>query len=184
MKSTIEFYLQRLDELAGTEGQSFLVTDKLEKPPVWVIIYHDSPERGSLTAFTYGLSSSEHPDWKLGYPELMICVDSRDLNWGLAIGHLAKTFRGQSPFTYESIYRFGEKIAKESEMSAFVVFAPSIVEQEDARIELPDRTINLVQMYPIYEEEIDDIKFEGFPKFLNRIEDVYDVKRKRAARVW
>src|SRR6185295_7090236 len=114
MKSSVEFYLEWLDELAGKEGEYHLITDEKETPPLWVMIYQDMPEAGSLSAFTYGLSSVDHPDWKLGCPELVVCVDSKDKNWGLAVGYLAKKYRRISAFSYGTIHRFGEKISPES----------------------------------------------------------------------
>jgi len=178
MKSSVEFYLEWLETITGAKGEFHLITEEGETPPLWVILYRDTPESGSLTAFTYGLSSVDHPDWKLGCPELVICVDSNDINWGLAVGLLAKKFRRISPFSYGTIHRFGEKISDESEMTAFLVFAPSIIDQENARVELPDRTINVVQMYPIYEQEIDMIKFAGISAFLDELHNPYDVRRK------
>lgn len=179
MKSSLEFYLEWLDELTDEKGEIHLITEKNETPPLWVIVYRDLPEAGSLTAFTYGLSSVDHPDWKLGRPELVVCVDSQDINWGLAIGYLAMKYRGISPFSFGTIHRFGAKISDDSEMNAFVVFALSVLDPADARIELPDRTVNVVQMYPIYDEEIEMIKFEGVPAFLDEIDNVYDLHRKK-----
>ena len=171
-------YLRWLDEMTDTEPSHHLITTPDQQPPLWAMAYRDIPEPGSLTGFTYGLSSAEHPDWKLGYPELMISLDSNDIEWVLAVGYLAKAYRGISPFSYGTIHRFGEQVSAESEMKAFVVFAPSLLAQADAHIELPDRTINLVQMYPIYESEIEMIKFEGVGKFFDKVGDVHDPKRK------
>ena len=50
-------------------------------------------------------------------------------------------------------------------MNAFLVFAPSFLDQEQARFELPDRTIILAGMYPIYDEEIELYSRIGLKEF-------------------
>src|SRR5437868_166283 len=137
------------------------------------------PEDGSLTAFTFGLSSVQHPDWKFGRPELVISVRSRNLNWGLAIGFLVKLFGCKCPFSYGNVVRFGEPVCEESGMSAFLMFLPTILEKDQARVILDDRTINIVQAYPIYEEEISVIEQIGAQSFfMQEAVDFYDVQRK------
>ena len=178
MASDIEIYLGHLDDLVGGKGTYHLITEKGELPPLWVIAYPNTPEDGDLTAFTYGLSSVSHPKWKLGRPELVICVNSNDLDWGLAVGLLAKQLRGQCPFSYGNTVRFGRQITGDSLMSAFLVFAPSILERDQLTVELPDRTINFAQMYPIYEREIEFIERKGVKAFLDDARfDPYDVRR-------
>jgi hypothetical protein len=67
-------------------------------------------------------------------------------------------------------------------MTAFVVFATSVLDPKEARIDLPDRSINLVQMYPIYEDEIKLIEVEGVGKWLDRVDNVYDLRRRSVGR--
>jgi hypothetical protein len=176
-KSSIEHYLDHLDGLFG-KGDCRKVTDETERPHVWVVGYRDVPDPGSLAGFTYGLSSIEHRDWKLGRPELLISVNSPNLDWALAAGFLAKKYRGLCPFSIGNVLRFGSRITSESEMSAFFVFAPSLLTPEEAAIVLPDRRINIVQLYPIYEEEIELIQREGVGSFFARDNlDLSDVRR-------
>ncbi|MCI0647433.1 MAG: suppressor of fused domain protein [Chloroflexi bacterium] len=171
MDSTIEHYLDLLNALTGRQPEYHLITEKHERPPVWTIIYRRFPGQGSLTAFTYGLSSIDYPEWRSGRPELIISVDSNNIDWGLAIGYLARTMRGQHSFSYGSIIDFGGIIAGDSAMTGFFVFAPTVLSLEEAAIQLPDRTINLVQLYPIYREEYGLIEEMGTPDFFFR-EDV------------
>ena len=179
MKSRVEAYLDYLDGLMGAEPEfHFFGPEDESQSRIISITYRDRPEAGMLTAFTYGLSLAAHPDWKLGAPELLICVQSDDPAWGWAVAEVAARLRGQCPFSISNTINFREQISEESDMSAFFVFFPIGLEREDVKFELPDRTINLIGMYPIYEGEIDLIgrigplafwEFEGF--------DPYDVHR-------
>jgi hypothetical protein len=179
MKSRAELYLDYLDGLMGIEPEfRFFGPEGGSQSRITSITYRDRPEDGLLTAFTYGLSLANHPDWKLGAPELLICVQSDDPAWGWAVAEVAARLRGQCPFSIGNTINFRERISEESEMSAFFVFFPIGLEREDAKVELPDRTIHLIGMYPIYEGEIDLIgrigplafwELEGF--------DPYDIRR-------
>ena len=155
MKSRAELYLDHLDGLIDSEAQFQLFgPGEGDLPRVTSVVYRDQPEAGLLTAFTYGLSLAEHPDWKLGAPELVICVESEDSAWGWAIAEVAAQLRGKCPFCVGNTINFHEQIAAESAMSAFFVFFTSVLDREAATIKLPDRTIHIVGMYPIYEGEI------------------------------
>jgi Suppressor of fused protein (SUFU) len=114
-----------------------------------------------LTPFTYGLSLADHADWKLGAPELVICVQSEDPAWGWAVAEVASRLRGRCPFCIGNTINFQEQIAAESEMSAFFVFYPSVLDQESATVTLPERPVHIVGMYPIYEGEISIIQQIG-----------------------
>ena len=48
---------------------------------ITVITYLGVPEPGMLTAITYGISLTDHPEWKFGKPELCITVRSDDVIW-------------------------------------------------------------------------------------------------------
>ncbi len=50
-------------------------------------------------------------------------------------------------------------------MSAFLVSIPTVIERDQTHIDLPDRAINLVQVYPIYEEEIEIINRTHYKEF-------------------
>ena len=184
MTAPIEQYLTILEAWTGTEGRHDRVTDDRENPPVWVFSYPGYPVPGGITGFTYGLSSVDNPLWRLGKPETVISVDSESLDWPLAGGFLVKRFRGKSAFEYGDVLRFGERIVDESEMSAVVVFIPTDIPENAGSLKLPDRTINLVQLYPIYEEEIDLIRQHGPEEFLTRDDvDFHDVHRPNLGKI-
>ena len=119
-KAPVELYIEHLDRFFTKEPEFFKNESEIAGVAgVSCIVYRDIPEKGMLTAFTYGLSLVKHPDWKFGRPELTITVDSDDILWGIAIGHLANRLRGDCPFSYSNTINFGEKISQSSEMDAF-----------------------------------------------------------------
>lgn len=165
MKSQFEQYIEHLDNMVGQSARYYRVTDDEESHPIWVVIYADTPQQESLTAFTFGLSSSNFAEWVKGRPELVISVETNSIDWGLSIGYLVKQFRNSCPFSLGNVIRFGDKISKESEMSAFLIFFPTILEREQSRVHLSDRTINIVQAYPIHEGEIAIVEKLGAEQF-------------------
>lgn len=185
MKSRAELYLDHLDGLIGAEPRFNLFgPEGGPVPRITSIIYPDQPEDGLLTAFTYGLSLADHPDWKAGAPELVLCVESGDPAWGWAIAEVAARLRGQCPFCIGDTIDFRERIAEESAMSAFFVFFPSVLDREAATIQLPDRTVHIVGTYPIYEGEIDLIRRVGPVAFWDMEGfDPYDIHRPDLSRL-
>jgi hypothetical protein len=149
-------------------------------PKVVCMTYHDVPEAGHITGVTYGLSEVPHDDWRFGRPELLIAVQSTDISWPLAIAEMANRLRGRCPFSYGDVINFGEKVADDSDMSAFFVFAPSILEKGDyldIDVGGPQR-INIAGMYPIYDSERAVIRERGIERFWHHPNfDLYDVRR-------
>src|SRR4051794_28747768 len=153
----IERYLAHLDSLSGGIEPQFkpVASTHPGLGPVTAIIYSDMPEPGLLTSLTYGVSSGEHSEWRHGKPELCICVRSADVTWGLAVAFIAEGLRGECPFSYGDLLNFGERIAPESGMTAFVLFAPAVLDRADfLGVDVGDaRPINIAGVYPIYESE-------------------------------
>lgn len=153
-------------------------------PPVRCYFYKDLPEPGYLTAVTYGLSLGHHPDWQHGRPELMVCVKSAEEAWGLAAAYFAASFRGEKSFRYASLFSLDSAICAESPMRGFFTFAPPLLEPEQARVELSNKPVNLVGMYPLYEGEISLLPRIGLEAFWNHDDfDPYDVKRPDLSRL-
>ena len=184
MQSPIERYLAHLDNIFQVEPEFFpLEPPEPGMPKVTAIVYRDVPETGSITGLTWGVSRVPHPDWRFGRPELIISVDSADLAWPLAIADLANSLRGKCPFSYGDVINFGEAVSEESDMSAFFIFAPSILERSDfLDIDVGDYKVSLAGLYPIYDAEravISQIGLEAFwvhPSF-----DMYNVTRYHVA---
>ncbi|MDM7922418.1 MAG: suppressor of fused domain protein [Pyrinomonadaceae bacterium] len=155
MSSWIEEYLKRTDEIANGEPSFHRVSEKTNGDPITVITYPPSSNSGLQISLTAGLSSYEHEAWQLGKPELSIAIDSTDMRWGFAIGEIADRLKGDCPFCYCDVINFGTPISEESDMSAFIVFAPSFGPKDFFTLDLGNRKINIAQMYPIYSSEIE-----------------------------
>lgn len=144
------------------------------------MVYRDIPEPEHITGVTYGLSEVEHAEWRLGRPELMISVKSTDIAWPLAIAEMANELRGRCPFCYGDVINFGDTVSEASQMSAFLVFAPSILEKDyylNIDVGGP-QPISIAGMYPIYDAEralIPELGLERFWRHPNF--DLYDVRR-------
>ncbi len=146
------------------------------------IIYENIPKKGMITGITYGLSLIEYDEPKNERPELIISVKSEDVAWIKAITLLASQLRGDCPFTYGDAINFRERISMESNMDAFWIFAPDILEKEQfLGIDIgTDYSINLAGIYPIYSSEIQLINRIGVEKFWHHPDfDKFNVIRKR-----
>lgn len=175
-----ERFLAHLDRLSGGIEPKFHLIKSTHpgQPPITAIVYRDIPGPGFLTGITYGLSLSEHPDWRLGKPELIISVRSEDIAWVTVIADFAEELRGECPFTYGGTLNHGQKVSPESDMTAFCVFAPGSLDREDAEIDLGDYKVFLSGCYPIYESERQFIQARGLEAFWTGFDwDVNSVKR-------
>ena len=183
--SRVERFLAHLDEISGGIEPRFLPIESTHEglKGVTAITYEDIPEPGMLTAITYGVSLADHTGWRLGKPELCITVQSTDVIWARAVGFIAEQLRGVCPFSYGDTLNFGERITPDSDMTAFVVFAPAVLERDsyldiDVGDELP---INIAGCYPIYESERQYIRANGLEAFWQLDWDIYDVHRRPVA---
>ncbi len=173
-------YMDHLDGIFEMEPEFYDSSE--EKMGVTSIIYRDIPEDGMITGITYGLSLVEHQDWTKGKPEMIITVKSTDPSWAMAAGYIANSLKGNCPFTYGNTINFNGPISEESEMDAFLIFAPAILDQDaylniNVNDELP---IHLAGLYPIYSTEMNLIDEWGLEKFWHHPDfDMYDVHRKR-----
>lgn len=125
-----------------------------DQPLIHVFYFDDLPEPGYLTAITCGLSAAKHPDWKFGAPELIVTMQSPSPSWGLAAGFFASSFFGEKRFSYGDMFKLDDPISDEGQMNAYLLFAPSFLDQEQAKFVLPDRTVILAGLYPVYDDEI------------------------------
>jgi hypothetical protein len=185
-KSAAEIYLDHLDRIFQQEP-AFYKEDSLIDgvDGVTSIVYTDVPEKGFITALTYGLSLIKHDDWKSGRPELCISVKSSDMNWGKVVGYIANKLRGDFPFTYGQTINFAEPISRDSEMDAFFVFAPSTLEKEDyLNIDIgADYKIHIAGLYPMYSDELEIYEEIGLEQFWHHPGfDNYSVTREQILR--
>jgi hypothetical protein len=177
-KRISEQYFDAVGELAGGDGRFYRITDEGESPLVAVVAYDDVPEDGHTTAFSFGLSSAVHPEWVHSRPELLISVKSKDPAWGLCMGEIVRNYRQESLFSYGTILHFRQRVAEESPMTSFLIFASTLLDPEDNQLSLSDRKIVLSQMYPIHEDEAQVVREVGVEKFFWKMDiDFYDVQR-------
>lgn len=165
MNSVSEQYVEIVNDLVGISGKFYQVSDLGVPLPVFVTVYHDVPEDGYLTGFSFGLSSASHAEWLHSKPELMLSVRSTDEAWVLCMGEIINNYRNECLFTYGTILHFRQRIADECPMTSFLVFASSLLNQKQQRVVLTDRIINISQLYPIYEEEAHIIHHMGVEAF-------------------
>lgn len=168
MKSDAETYISHFESFSEREPTFHCVSEPGEWPPLHVIRFSDEPAAGESIGITYGLSLVEHSQWKHRRAELIITVESIDIAWSLTVGEMAYRLRGKCPFCYGNTIRFGTQIADESEMSAFVVFAPTVIGKEYRTVSQTGYDIHIAQMYPIYESELAVIEEKGLEYFFSR----------------
>ena len=180
-QSRVERFLAHLDELSGGVEPRFLPIDSSHPglKGVTAITYTGIPEQGMLTAITYGVSLVDHPEWRLGKPELCIAVRSSDVVWAQAVGFIAEQLRGDCPFCYGDTLNFGARITPDSDMTAFVIFAPAVLDRDgfldiDVGDQLP---VNIAGCYPIHESERQFIRTNGLEAFWKLDWDMYDTQR-------
>jgi hypothetical protein len=136
-------------------------------PPIFVVTYPDAPVVGRYTSFTLGLSSGTsaglHPPGK----ELVISVTSMDPAWGLAVGYVADLARGRFMFAVGETIDFHARIADESAMSGFLIARLSVIDQATMPRVFAGRPITLVQLLPLYLDELQWIREVGSAPFLH-----------------
>jgi hypothetical protein len=176
-------FLEHLDGIFQREPTLYPFESTVPGAPKLVtMVYRDVPEPEHVTGVTYGLSEVAHADWKFGRPELLVSLQSTDIAWPLAVAELANQLRGRCPFCYGNVINFGAPISDESEMSAFFIFTPSILERDDfLNIDVGGpQPINIAGMYPIYDSERAKFAELGFESFWHHPNfDLYDVRRPR-----
>lgn len=175
-------FLDHLDAVFALEPK-FVAFESLMPglPKVTCMVYRDVPEKGWTTGVTYGLSLGDHPSWTVGRPELTITVESPDEVWPLAVAQMANKLRGRCPFTYGERINFGEPVSEDSDMSAFFVFAPSILPPEVSRdIDVGARLpLNISGVYPIHAAEMATIEKIGLKAFWHHPDyDQFSVTRR------
>lgn len=170
-------YLAALDDLVGGSGRYLNI--KKGAAPFWLVAYDDAPEEGCTTAFTYGISSVPNLAWVSGSPEIVISVNSSEEDWLLSLGSIACGLRGECPFSYGDVLRFGKPLSHESEMNSYFLFWPTILEESQQQLHLSDRVITFKQAYPIFGTEADAIAKMGAEKlFMMDSIDFSDISRK------
>jgi hypothetical protein len=176
-----ELFMQHLDRVTRRpeDGIRPVESSNPKLPRVAVFVYKDWPEAGLITGFTFGLSAANHPDWKFGKPELMITVESADEAWPFAVGCMAQALRGKCPFCYGNTINFHAKVSEESDVDAFLIFAPPFLKKDQMAVKLQDYTCNIAGMYPMFSSELPLYHELGLERFWHLPDwDPFNVHRK------
>ncbi|OEZ62660.1 suppressor of fused domain protein [Duganella sp. HH105] len=159
-----EVWREALEQRFGVPVQVAGV--KMEAHPRMLVYYfNDFPTKGMLTAVTAGLSSANRPEWVHGKPELMFSLRTTDPNWGSAAALLAQKFFQTGSFAYQSCFKLDAPMSGDSAMNACFVYKPFFLEGDQLKFELPDRTIYLAGLYPMYDEEVSLYETNGLQAF-------------------
>ena len=184
VSTRVEQFLSHLDYISGGIEPRYIPVETSQSglPGVTVVVYDDVPEPEMLTGITYGVSLVDHPHWRLGKPELSMTVRSNDLRWLFALGRIGEAQRGDNPFHYGDTINFGERITPDSEMTAFAIFAPAVLDRDDyTGISVGDALpVNICGLYPIHDAERRYIHDHGLEAFWKLDWDPYDVGRPSA----
>ena len=108
---------------------------------------------------------------------MIISVDSVDLNWLFAVADIGEQHKGNYTFKPGDTIDFNSKISDESEMTSFLVWHQDIFPEQYEIVYLPDYKIELVQLFPIYNNERLYIREHDVNKFLDLAPDPCDVKK-------
>jgi hypothetical protein len=179
MPSDAETYVKHLQNIFGEEDAIHKANAKDGGPPIAIFVYQDIPEPGMITGVTYVLSLCPLPAWKLARPEMILSVASNLIDWPMAAATFTALFRGAKRFQYGDIFMTDDPLAPDTEMTGFLIFAQSILEDDVASLHLSKYKIHFSQFYPIHKEEVainDRIGLEAFWKHSDY--DMYDVTRK------
>ena len=164
MKSELSLYSSYIESTFGKIDHTHRL-DCPEDKPISLFYINDVPQKGYLTAISYGLSESQLPGWNSIKPEIIVSLKTHDESWGIAAAFLIRELRQKKNFCYGEVYSLEERISNESNMVAYFVMTPEFLPIERRVICLPDKRIELMALYPIYKEEIDLYRKVGMEKF-------------------
>jgi len=145
---------------------------------IHVAHWKDKPDPGLLFFATIGLSVSQMSDPSV---ELLLAVESPELAWGYAMGFVAAQARGKFAFDVGETIDFRSKIASDSDMSGFLIVPQMVFPESYDTVKFPDREIQLRQLVPIYNDELQAIRQRGPAFFGRQRPDVADIRRERVA---
>jgi Suppressor of fused protein (SUFU) len=152
---------------------------------LWTFAFPDLLAEGSVVYVTYGVSRQEHSDGVLGRPELILAVQDRDRRWGEAMGRAVFAYMGESSFSSGSVLELSAPVIPGSQLTKFMIFLQSVLDPEDASVAVDEKVpINLVQLYPVHDSEVELIRKVGPTKFFFELGiEFMDVRRSSSAGV-
>lgn len=179
MSSNAEIFIEHLTSAFGAEDAIHKACASDGGPPVSVFVYKNIPDEGMITGVTYGLSVCPLPAWKFSRPEMILTVQSLELDWPCAAATFAALDRGKRSFQYGDVFTTDCALAPDTKMEGFLVFAQCILSEEYVSVQLNGYKVHFSQFYPIYRSELsvyEKIGLEAFWKHEGF--DMFDVTRK------
>lgn len=143
--------LDYYDELVGQPPRYTRVSEPDDPAGLFAVVYNDAPHAGASMGFTCGLSHVHQPDGS--HKELLIAMQDVESSWALACAYLAYQLKERCSFQHGDVINFHATIAHSSGMSAFLVVHPLWLAKEACRVDLGVRTVELMQLVPLYDEE-------------------------------
>ncbi len=169
LKSPLEHYRSHLEEIFQDTASIFREKSVKKKLPFVYTVVFAGNENRPLTSFSYGLSFASHPD-QHNKIELLLQMNSDDMSWAHVVGYLANQLRGDCPFHTGEIIRLGQKVSETSELNAFVVINPdSALFSDRIKDGRKSAGVQLVELLPIYEQEVLTIQKIGLENFIERV---------------
>lgn len=181
MRSGVERFRDLLEKEIGQQCEVYRHPSTSRKlPAVFVLMFKKFPSDEYMTAYSYGLSSSKGSAEGIAGRELVIQVKSNLDNWGHVLGFLISHLRGDCPFDLGQIIRFGQPIVEDSEMEHFLVHDVAEELGTSTKFTLSKNyAVSLVQLSPIYGNELAVINKMGWSAFYSRLQQAKsDVNRK------
>ena len=178
-------YVERLEAVCGATA---IVRDfppfRPEAGRVAAVIFTDTPGKGYVTGFTYGLSLTSHPEWQAGGRELSISVRSTAIEWAEVPARTVAALRGMGPFSRGQVVGYQQPYVPPSEMSSILLTTPWEEWQPDlAGLDLgtpgteTGDPIEVIGVCPIYASERDFVRSNGVDAFLGLPWDRFDPLR-------
>lgn len=162
-------FVDYITQITGREPNAFfaLETEAAHWGMVYGIVYHDYPELGLTTGFTYGLSEAQHPEWKDARPELSITTASPSVEWTQSLAYLVEWNRQTHAFLPGSLFHYGRPISPDSPMDSFLVFNLAIGTGDEFRtIRIEDQVITVYGVHPLHHDEVAMLQKVGIRKFM------------------
>ncbi|MFZ4261166.1 suppressor of fused domain protein [Sphingobacterium sp. HJSM2_6] len=177
-KSPLEHYKDAISKLMQLEPE--ILREKSVKPKlpfVYNLVYKDA-QKPHITAFTFGLSSLDLQSTEKK-KEICIQMNSSNLQWALVAAYLVNQLRGDCKFNEGEIIKFGQQIEAESNLNAFVVINCLIPNAQQYLLEgRKTSNIQIMQLVPIYEQEITSIAQLGLNAFIQKLQaELHNPKR-------
>jgi hypothetical protein len=155
----LDRYVQLLNERMGASAEvRDLPVEDRSAGRMATVSYPQMPGPGLVTAFTYGLSLADHPDWTSARRELCIVIRSGDEDWGLVMCRMAEVLRGRSAFAPGKFISRIERVVEESPMRTFLLQRPVLPQFDDPYLLLDSGDlVEVVEVYPVHDSERDFI---------------------------